>query len=329
NPSQILISLTPPADGAHAEDFAGDTRRAAAWFSAEQAVLLAAVEQAATHRYDAHAWQLAWAVNDHLHRRGLWQDQEAVHLAAMEAALRLGDPVAQAHAHRGLAAATTDLGRLEEGRVHAERSIELLTDSGDRGACAESYNYLAYVAGRQGDLEDALGAVQRSLAIYRADDDSGGDDSRRRTAVAATLNGVGWFHTRLGQHQQALDHCQQALALQQELGDDSSAADTWDSIGLALHHLGRYDEAVTSFRNALDLYQQTGGPPWYTAAALGRLGDTYLSAGQPDAARAAWTEGLDILEQLSHADAEPLRVRLRRLDEPSGPSKAERRGADS
>ncbi|MFD8723533.1 BTAD domain-containing putative transcriptional regulator [Streptomyces sp. NPDC059629] len=327
--SHVLISLAPPEEGTQAESFAGDTGKAAAWFATEQEVLLAAVEQAATHRYDVHAWQLVWAMNDHLHRRGLWQEQETVHLVAMDAALRLGDRTAQAHVHRGLAATTTDLGRIEEGRVHAERAVELFTELGDMAACAESYHLLGWVAGRQGDPEAALGAMRRSLALNAVDDGRGDDDSRRRMATAATLNGAGWQHASLGQHQQALDHCRQALALQQELGDDISAADTWDSIGSAVHHLGRYDEAVTSFRNALALYQQSGGAPWYVAGTLQRLGETHLSAGQPEAARTAWTEALAIRERLGHADAERLRTRLRQLDEESDAPAADTAPVDS
>ncbi|MEV0481010.1 BTAD domain-containing putative transcriptional regulator [Streptomyces sp. NPDC050508] len=329
SPSQVLISLVPATEGTRAEEFAGDTGKAAAWFAAEQEVLLAAVEQAATHRYDVHTWQLVWAITDHLHWRGLWQEQEALDLIAMDAALRLGDRSAQAHVHRGLVAATTDLGRCEEGRVHAERAIELFTELGDMEACAESYRYLCYVAGRQGDLEGALDATQRSLALHRAVDGHGGDDSRRRTATAAVLNSAGWFHTLLGQHQQALDHCRKALALQQELGDDAGAAATWDSIGLALHHLGRYDEAVTSFRNALAFYRRTDHSPWATADTLGRLGDTHLSAGRPDAARAAWTKALAFWDRLGHDDAEPLRARLRRLDEESDAGAPDTETADS
>ncbi|MEV0908261.1 AfsR/SARP family transcriptional regulator [Streptomyces hokutonensis] len=317
SPSQVLISLASAIEGTRAEEFAGDARKAAAWFAAEQEVLLAAVEQAAAHRYDVHTWQLVWAITDHLHQRGLWQEQEALDLIAMDAALRLGDRSAQAHVHRGLVAATTDLDRCEEGRVHAERAIELFTELGDREACAESYRYLCYVAGRQGDLEGGLDAARRSLELHRADDGRGDDEGRRRTATAAVLNAAGWFHTLLGQHQQALDHCRQALALQQELGDATGAADTWDSIGLALHHLGRYDEAVISFRNALVLYRQADHSPWSIAATLGRLGDTHLNAGRPDAARAAWTEALVFWDRFGHASAEPLRARLRGLDEES------------
>ncbi|MFD7713936.1 BTAD domain-containing putative transcriptional regulator [Streptomyces sp. NPDC059786] len=316
--SRALIPLATRAEGVSAEGFAGNTAKATAWFGAELPVMLAVVEQAAAHRFDVHTWQLTWAMGHDLHWRGLWREQEAVHHTAMEAARRLGDPAAQAHVHYGLTLATGNTGRIAEAHAHAEKAVELFTASGDMEACAEAYLMVAWVGERRSDPEAALRASRRFLELLRAADARRTDRRRSRMAMATALNAVGWSHTLLGQHQQALDHCRQALTLQQELGDDINAAHTWDSIGHAHHHLGQYEQAVTAYRNALTLYQQSGGVPWMMAGSLKRLGDTSLTAGHLDDARAAWKEGLDILEGIGHADAGPLRDRLRRLDEPSG-----------
>jgi DNA-binding SARP family transcriptional activator len=316
NRGRALISLADPAEGVRAEEFGADAESARAWFAAEQAVLLETVEQAAAHRYDVHTWQLAWATANHLHMQGLWREEEAVHRTAMDAALRLGDRSAEAYAHLGLGTAMTSLGRFEEARVHVERAIELHMESGDMRACAESWRSLAWVTEQQGDAHAALGAAQRSLALLRAHGGPAPDDRRLRTATASGLNAVGWCHVLLGRHREGLDHCVQALALHEQLGDDVQAAHTWDSIGHAHHLLGEDDEAVTSFRNALALYRGHDGLRWFVSGTLMRLGDTHLSLGRPDAARAAWTEGLDILERLAHADAEQLRARLRGLADP-------------
>ncbi|WP_232838820.1 AfsR/SARP family transcriptional regulator [Streptomyces geranii] len=315
--ARALISLPRPAEGVRAEEFGEDAGQAAAWFTAEQAVLLATVEQAAGRRYDVHTWQLAWALAKQLHLQGMWREEEAVHRTAMDAALRLDDRTALAYAHLGLGTATTGLGRFDEARVHVERAVELHAGSGDTRACAESCRVLTWVAEQQGDPHAALGAAQRSLALLRAHDGPGADDRRLRTATASALNSVGWCHVLLGQHREGLDHCEQALALHEQLGDDIHAAHTWDSIGHAHHHLGQYDEAVTGFGNALARYRRHDGMHWFVSGTLMRLGDTHLSAGRPDAARAAWAEGLDILERLAHVDAEQLRTRLRRLDDPT------------
>ncbi|MFJ3671068.1 BTAD domain-containing putative transcriptional regulator [Streptomyces sp. NPDC090106] len=319
--SRALISLAPAVEGAGAENLGDDAGRATAWFAAEEAVLLAVVKEAAARREDAHTWRLSWAIGHYLHLRGLWREQEGVHLAAMDAARRLGDRTAQGHVHNGLTLATGNLGRFDDARVHAESAVELFTESSGMRAYADSYYNLAWVRVRQGDPQAALGAVQQSLALFRdCVRELGGDDRRGQRAVATALNAVGWCHTLLGQHQEALDHCRQALALQQELEHDAGTADTWDSIGHALHHLGQYDEAVAAYHHALALYRQLDAPR-LRAITLMHLGDTYVSAGRPDAARAEWTEALHAMNQLGDADAEriaePVLHRLHRLDGPT------------
>ncbi|MEU9273203.1 BTAD domain-containing putative transcriptional regulator [Streptomyces sp. NPDC048251] len=317
NLARALVPLDPVAEGVRPEEFGGDAGKATAWFTAEHAVLIAAVEQAAAHGYDTHTWRLAWAVSNYLHLRGLWQEEEAAQRAALEAARRLDDQRAEAYAHRGLGLAMAGLGHLDRAASEARRAIELCTDTGDLRAAAESHRVLAWSLEQQGDLEGARDAAQRSLALFRACEGKGADDIRSRTAIASALNAVGWNQMLLGRHQEALDHCRQALALSQELGDATNVAHTWDTIGCAHHHLGQHAEAVDAFQRALDLYRLQGDLPWFVASTLTHLGDTRLSAGTPEAARVAWTEALAIMDHLGHTDAESLRKRLNPEERPA------------
>ncbi|WP_245883540.1 AfsR/SARP family transcriptional regulator [Streptomyces hyaluromycini] len=311
NLARAPITLMPAAEGVRPEDFAGNAADAVAWFAAEQAILIAAIDDAAKHRFDVHAWQLAWAIANHLYQRGLWDDLEAVRLAGMDAARRLGDHEAQADAHQGLAVAASGQGRYDVARTHAERAIAMLTESGEISTRPGFYITLAWVAEQQDDLDAALNAAQRSLEISQAHDI--GNNNSRRT-LAAALGSVGWYHSRLGQNQQALDFCRQALPLHLEVGDVTNAAGTWDSIGHAHHHLGEFDEAVVSFRNSLSLHRKHGGTTWFIVDTLESLGDTYLCAGHPDEARAAWTEGMGIAEHHGHSGAESIRKKLHQLN---------------
>ncbi|MGW7383085.1 BTAD domain-containing putative transcriptional regulator [Streptomyces sp. NPDC054794] len=304
SPDRHAIVLSAPSRGVRAEEFdlePGHSARAAAWFDAEQAVLVAAIRTAAAHGLNTHTWQLAWAVEHYLDRKGLWHDLEDTQHIAMEAARRLGDSCAQAHVHRSLARAAANLGRIEEARNRMERAVELFTAAGDVTDCAESHRRLSWVAERQGDLQTALSHAQRSLAIQRA----AGHSAR----IAAALNAVGWCHTLLGQHQQALDHCWEALAVGELHERPYLKADVWDSIGLAQHHLGQYTEAVASFEQALLLFREVGVAQ-AEADTLSRLGDTHHAAGRGASAREAWTEALAILEGLGHADAQAVRAKL-------------------
>ena len=92
-------------------------------------------------------------------------------------------------------------------------------------------------------------------------------------------------------------------------GDPLNEAATWDSVGYALLHLGRLDEAITCLRTAVGLIEvlRTG---YYQTTMLVHLGDAYHAAGELDHAQQAWQEALAILEDLNHSDADQVRGRL-------------------
>ncbi len=104
----------------------GDHLHALAWFAAEHANLLAAIDQAANRNEDTHAWQLAWSIATYLDRHAHWRDRATVHAAAVAAAQRLGDASAQAYARCGLARALIWLGRYEPARAELELALDLV-----------------------------------------------------------------------------------------------------------------------------------------------------------------------------------------------------------
>src|SRR5439155_18565442 len=117
------------------------------------------------------------------------------------------------------------------------------------------------------------------------------------------------YHARRHDGRQALDHCRQALALQQQLGDRNGQATTWDSLGYAHHLLGEDLRAVDCYQQAIDLYRELGDR-YYEADTLTHLGNAHQALGDPDAARTAWRQALDILDQLQHPEADQVRARL-------------------
>jgi tetratricopeptide (TPR) repeat protein len=124
------------------------------------------------------------------------------------------------------------------------------------------------------------------------------------------------LHARLGVFQQALAHCQEAIALHQELDHRWGRAHTWDSLGYVNLNLGDYAEAVACFRIALDLFRSLDDR-YYSAETLTLLGDTDHAAGDQDAARRVWQDALSILDHFDHPDADQVRTKLRDLDQPA------------
>jgi tetratricopeptide (TPR) repeat protein len=296
----IALALAAPATGVLPEQPA-DHRSATAWLKAEHPVLLTLVLPARAAGFDAHAWQLAWTVDTYLDRRGRWHHLGNLWSAALAAADRLEDPVAQAYAHRRLGWAHLQLGSYQNAENSLQRSLELCAVVGDHAGQAHTHDHFAYLWERQGRPDQALEHAELTLSLFRAADHPRGE--------AVALNAVGWYHALLGEHRQALTRCQEALALLQKLGDREGEAATWDSLGYVHHELGDFTQAAYSYEHAYNLYREIGNR-YEEADTLTHLGDTHQAAGDLSAARDAWQQALTILADLKHPDTAVLRAKL-------------------
>ncbi|WP_371667489.1 tetratricopeptide repeat protein [Streptomyces sp. NBC_00289] len=309
-PYADAIPLPPAPAGLLTEPLADDGQ-ALSWLTAEHQVLLAVIDAAATVGPGSGGERLACMLVSCLERffdrRGHWHGWAAAQRTALDVALRLADPVLQAHALRGLGRVEGRLGLRDEAGAHLEQALELFTKIGDDVGRAYVHLSLGWEAEQRGDLPDGLRHDQRALDLFRT--------TGQKAPLASALNAVGWDHAVLGQYAQALSHCLEAVAIQRELGDHVGEAATWDSIAYAHHRLGDHAQALIGYRNALALYRQAGVPA-EEAGSLARIGDTHHATGDHEAARTAWQSALTLLTDLAHPDAERIRARLRRLDEP-------------
>ncbi|MGA5300312.1 AfsR/SARP family transcriptional regulator [Nucisporomicrobium flavum] len=306
-PYRDAVAPPGPGPGVVPEQVPGHDA-ALGWFTAEHAGLLAALRVAADAGSPAHVWQLAWALTTYLDRRGHWQDRLAVHAAALVAARRLDDPWRQAHAHREMALAYVWLDRPGEAREHLRRSLELFTGLGDLLGQAHAHRGLARVHARQGRHAAALPYDRQSLALYLA--------AGSRAGQASALNAIGWHHAHLGDPQRALACCGQSLALHERLGNRHGIALTLDSLGYAYHQLGRYFEAAVHYARAVGLFGDLGDR-YREGATYARLGDAHDAAGDVEAARLAWRDGLAVLTELGHPEAAAVRTKLHRGEPPA------------
>jgi tetratricopeptide (TPR) repeat protein len=297
----------PPGAGVTPEKL-DDAAQAWGWFTEEHEVLLAAVANAAESGFNIHTWQLAWTLAAFLYRQGHWNDQVAVGQTAVAAAMRQGDPAAQARTHRNLAAAYIKLARLDDAYTQLGYALDLATRIGDPTQQAHIHHGLAYLWEQRGQPARALPHVRQALRLYQA--------TGHQPGQAQALNAIGWYHTLLGEHQEALACCQQALTLFEEVGHRDGQASTWDSLGYAHYHLGQHAHAVACYHNALALFQDLGDR-YNEADTLTRLGEVHHATGNPQAARDAWQQALTILDDLEHLDAVHVRAKLAGLDPPA------------
>jgi tetratricopeptide (TPR) repeat protein len=293
--------LDPARAGTVPETFT-ETAPAMAWFAAEHAVLLSAVDWSVRAGWNDHTWRIAAAIVDFLDRQGHWHDWVATGVAAVAATQPMTE--ARARAHRYLGAGYTKLDRFDDAHTELRLALDIHRARGDQAGQVAIHHTIAAVLERQGRYAEALDHVHHVLDGYRADRDRAGE--------ARAINGIGWFHALLGDYPMAVTMCRKALALSEELDDQTGQAFTWDSLGYAHHGLADYPGAATCYRHAIELYRQLGNRPG-EAESLDRLGETHQADGDDDAARAAWQRAVDLLDDIDPPAAVDVRAKLATL----------------
>lgn len=307
------IQILPPAELALSEGVE-TPEQALAWFEAEHPVLLAAISRAAQDGFHTHAWQLSWAIENVLSRRGRWQAMESTYRTALQAAARSSDLTGQAHALRGLGRACTMLGAVDEGLSYLARALQLFDHLCDNAPHARAHLHIAMALSRQGRYSDALRHAERALDLFRVADHEDGQ--------AGALNNIGWYHIQLGDHRKALACAEHALAAFRRLGDLRGQAIALDSLAVAHQHLGHYARALEHCYEALSVFRQLRDRP-KQADILTHLGDAYHGLGDDIAAHESWTQALSMLEGQNPAQTDQLRAKL--LTAPARPRFTARR----
>jgi DNA-binding SARP family transcriptional activator len=309
DPARDPVVLAPLRPGAAAGQPA-DYPQAMEWFEAEHQVLLATVTLADNSGFDGHSWRLTWAMADFLHIRGYWQDWAATQRTALAAASRLGDTAAQALSGRLLADACRDLGDYAEAGRRYAFSLALCQRLGDRLGEAKVQHGLGLLAGLEERYADALKHSEQALRLFQAIGD--------KASQARALNNVGWYHGVLGHYEQARALCRRSLTLYTETGDRRFEGSAWDSLGYAEHRLGNLAEAAVCYQRALSIARDTSDRH-AEADILSHLGDIRDAAGDVALARQAWQQALATYDYLQHPDADQVRVKLARTNEPPPP----------
>ncbi|MFM9594533.1 AfsR/SARP family transcriptional regulator [Streptomyces scabiei] len=287
----------PPPAGVRAEPLVGH-EQSLAWLTAEYPVLLAVVEAAARSGRDRSACLLAWSLEPFLDRRGHWHDWATIQRTALDAALRLADPVYEARGLRALARAEGRLGLHDSARPRLDRALRLFADLGDDIGRADTHRSLGWTSDQEGDLPGALHHNRLAMDLFRG--------AGSRAAYASVLNSVGWYHALLGEYRAALRHCQEALVLLQGLGDRYGQASTWHTLAYAHHHEGRHPDALVDYGHSLALYRELG-VPYLEACTLVDIGDTHAAMGDHGTAHEVRQQALTLLITLGHPDADRVR----------------------
>lgn len=115
---------------------------------------------------------------------------------------------------------------------------------------------------------------------------------------ARTHMGLSVVRERQGDNRDALDHAQQALELHKELSNRVGQANALNSVGWLHARLGQHEQALTFCREALSLLQELGDRPGQ-AATWDSLGYAHGQLGQYPQAISCFSRALGLYQELA------------------------------
>jgi DNA-binding SARP family transcriptional activator len=179
-------------------------------------------------------------------------------------------------------------GDAASGRLAADRALEAAISSGDAYALADAHNAL-------GNLAELEGAGATAETHYRKSIEAA-EKSRDVHQLAREKVNVSSQLCVAGQYDEALDELDDAIPLTELAGFGFVQAYGLAFRGLARFALGRPEEAITDYQEAIELWRKLGSPTW-ASIPLGHLGDVYRERGDLALARTCYEEAVSLAEQ--------------------------------
>jgi DNA-binding SARP family transcriptional activator/Tfp pilus assembly protein PilF len=326
-PADAPAPADAPGDGASSA-VGGDERAARAWLDAERANLAAVAAYASEHEWPEHAVGLSAAMFRYLDMGGFFADALAIHSAAARAAIRSGDPAAEAGAVINIGTVYLALSRYRESGQHFQRALGLSREVGYHLGELRALFNLSHVYLRQAAYPDATASCQQALELSRAVGDRVREaralgilglialrQGRYRQAAAClaeaaeasrevgdlgfladSLINLGEVEVRQGLYHKARRHLEEARTTARQIGHAMAEANVTATIGLADLREGRYQQAAQQLQQALAAFHDAG-VPGAEADVLCFLGESDLRLGRPAQASGRYQQALAIYQR--------------------------------
>ncbi len=223
-----------------------------------------------------------------------------------------GDHVTQGWTHTLIGRYCAFTGAHDDGRDHQRQALDHFQRAGDLPGQAWARIFACLACVWTGDWAKAATHSGQALALFR----QAGDRYGQGLALAS----LGECHAHLENYELARGYARQALEVAPATGDPTSLVVAWDALGLVHSRLGEHRQAISCHRQALALAGQPKTPVArrMLASVLADAGDACRAAGDLPAARQAWQQALQILDDLRLADNLGLGARLEQAG-PAGP----------
>lgn len=153
--------------------------------------------------------------------------------------------LAEAHNHMGII--YRGLGQYEQALTHLHQTRQLLEKNNDLKGLGKVYNSLGTATWWSGLPEQSLHFYKKANEINQKTGQS--------YIMGLTYNNLGYVYLEMGNPQESARAFETSLQIRKDTGVKSFELMDMSGLALALHHLGRYDEALTLSRQALEELQ--------------------------------------------------------------------------
>ncbi|HEX4221558.1 MAG TPA: BTAD domain-containing putative transcriptional regulator [Pseudonocardiaceae bacterium] len=282
-----------------------DGSTARAWLDTERECLVACGPLSIDNGWYLLAYQFAWTLDLFLTWRGPTGDGILVWQCALSAVQHLRDRAMEARVERRLGTAYGRMREFDKAIAHAERSLAIARDLGDLEMLGQSTSALGLLWEQQGDYRTAREYASAAMGYFT--------ELGNELLAARARSSVAWLSALLGEYDRAESECLAALEVSRSYHD--KVGDVLDSLGYIAHQRGRLDQAIDYYEQALRSYHELGESS-AEANTLRRIGEVYVTRGEPERARSAFSAGLALFQAGNQTtDADRMRRLIDELDQ--------------
>jgi tetratricopeptide (TPR) repeat protein len=177
--------------------------------------------------------------------------------------------------------------QLTPARDFSSRAMELALHLDDAPLAAIAETTIGLIDWREGSHDRAHAHFSASREVFR--------NLGYRREEAKAINNDGITLSEKQDYVHALSCFQEAISIQEDLGDTDDLRRVYNNIADTYHQLGDYPQAIVFYRKLLALAQDRGDPRFISTAYAG-LAEASLAMGKADEAR------LNALAALKSAD---------------------------
>ncbi|CAF3133069.1 unnamed protein product, partial [Rotaria sp. Silwood2] len=167
----------------------------------------------------------------------------------------------------------------------------LLAQASNQSDKAYCYNELGLIKTDQGDYQNAVEFLKKTLDIYEQTLTPNHPD------LATSYNNIGWVYNNMGEYSKALSSYERSLEIRKIAlpPTHSDFAQSYNNIGLVYNNMGEYSKALEFHEKAYKIREKTL-PPSHPdlATSLDNIGGVYSNRGEYSKALSSYERSLEI-----------------------------------